>query len=1131
MNRFVPLSLAILCLVSACGGRDLPDVSTDEYGATVTSFYQAVAAVQAGEDVGGRAGFERVTELAPGEPSAWANLGLLALRRNDFEEAGRLLGRANEMAPESAHVEMLLGLLAAAQGSYAEAADHYERAYALDSTNVKAAYALALESERQATPESEAQALTLIQNLSTAHPQNLALAIERVRLALKRQDAAGADSALERLQAFSADWPTEVVEQLNGLRTAVSSDDLRAASTRLAFLRNLLLQQPSYRQDLAAIQTPAEQPGDFITGFIKLPDPPRSPAPADSTTHFTAVLDDSIGSGATHTGVLYATGESGPSVWYLRGSTISVGDDFTSDFPGDASQLPVFAHPVAGLDYNYDYSTDLALAGPGGFRLLRGDGAGGFDDVTADLGLNPSVISAAYHSVWPFDGDLEGDLDLLLAQTSGPPVVLRNNGDGTYAPGETFGDVDGIRSFAWADLDQDADPDAAFVDGAGTLHVYFNDRSGMFRRSEALSGAQAAAIAVADIDSDGRFELLVLAEDGAVSIAGEDGEPVTGAPGIAGGDALLAADLDNNGSLDLIASGPEGTAVHLNGENGFAGGPGVALSERIVDVADLDGDGRLDLIALGSEGAATLRNEGSAPYRWQVLRPRSAQATGDQRINSFGIGGQIEVRSGLLFQKQPIASPQVHFGLGTHESTDVARIIWPNGDVQAEFDLSTDQPLLTQQRLKGSCPWVFTYDGEGMTFVTDFIWRSPLGLAINGQEQAGVVLTADRVKIDGDQLVPRDGIYDVRITAELWETHFFDQVSLIAVDHPKGTEIFVDERFSIPPPDLEPKVMSELRPVRSAFDESGTDVTATVAEVDEVYLGTFTRGRYQGVAEDHFVEIHLGEDVPRTGSVWLVAQGWVRPTDSSVNVALSQGGSAAPRSLQLEAMDERGIWQLVADNLGFPAGKTKSLLFPIGDVLAAYPSARFRLRTNLEIYWDAIHWAEGRASSDVSIREIHPSVANLLYRGYSEVTVDGPSSPEIPHYDRFRSSTRQWFDLEGYYTRFGDVRPLLRSVDDRYLIMNAGDEIRFEFPALPPPAEGYVRDFLLQGDGWVKDGDFNTAFSRTVRPLPLHADTGYRGPLVPLQQDPGYLLHPSDWVEYHTRYVAPDGFAEMMAVE
>ena len=115
----------------------------------------------------------------------------------------------------------------------------------------------------------------------------------------------------------------------------------------------------------------------------------------------------------------------------------------------------------------------------------------------------------------------------------------------------------------------------------------------------------------------------------------------------------------------------------------------------------------------------------------------------------------------------------------------MTRIVWPNGVPQAEFDPGVDQPIVAEQRLKGSCPWVFADDGTGLQFVTDFLWRSPLGLRINAQDTAGVTQTEDWVKIRGDQLVARDGAYDVRISAELWETHFVDHVSLMVVDHPR----------------------------------------------------------------------------------------------------------------------------------------------------------------------------------------------------------------------------------------------------------------------------------------------------------------------------------------------------------
>ena len=58
-----------------------------------------------------------------------------------------------------------------------------------------------------------------------------------------------------------------------------------------------------------------------------------------------------------------------------------------------------------------------------------------------------------------------------------------------------------------------------------------------------------------------------------------------------------------------------------------------------------------------------------------------------------------------------------------------------------------------------------------------------------------------------------------------------------------------------------------------------------------------------------------------------------------------------------------------------------------------------------------------------------------------------------------------------------------------------------------------MRDFVLMGDGWEKDGDFNTTFSKTVLPLPSHDRPDYGALAVPgdLESDPVYRRHPSDW--------------------
>jgi hypothetical protein len=62
----------------------------------------------------------------------------------------------------------------------------------------------------------------------------------------------------------------------------------------------------------------------------------------------------------------------------------------------------------------------------------------------------------------------------------------------------------------------------------------------------------------------------------------------------------------------------------------------------------------------------------------------------------------------------------------------------------------------------------------------------------------------------------------------------------------------------------------------------------------------------------------------------------------------------------------------------------------------------------------------------------------------------------------------------------------------------------------------------------MKEGDYNFQFSRTVLPLPYHAMKGYTAPLTALEQDRGYLLHPSDWQQFHTRYVTPEGLARAL---
>jgi hypothetical protein len=90
--------------------------------------------------------------------------------------------------------------------------------------------------------------------------------------------------------------------------------------------------------------------------------------------------------------------------------------------------------------------------------------------------------------------------------------------------------------------------------------------------------------------------------------------------------------------------------------------------------------------------------------------------------------------------------------------------------------------------------------------------------------------------------------------------------------------------------------------------------------------------------------------------------------------------------------------------------------------------------------------------------------------------------------------------------------------------MNAGDELALQFAAPPPPPPGWVRDFVLAGDGWIKDGDYNSSYSQTVLPYPHHARRDYDSPPDRLENDWVYRHHAADWQTYQTRYVTPSAF-------
>ena len=1148
------LALALVVVIFGCDkGPILPDPSSGEYNKVVKAFYVGLTALQVGDDARADESFATVTRIASAEPAGWANWGVLALRQRNFDLAMQRLERARDLAPQNGHIYNLLGMLDSEQGRFDSAIANFDKAAQFNPKDVRNIYALAQVHERKGGSNSEAEFQRLVESILAIEPDNVAAQLELSRIAAKRGEIESLRSSVSRLNAVASTWPPEAQDQLRALRSAADSPDARSAAIKTTLLRNVLWRVADFRRAFSKLKAPAGEELQPYSRFLRIPSPEFKPAAHDAALGFDVHPVVEAGHGQWNwIGAIQLASTGAPTLAWANAKELHFANGATLSFPGGNSESPPTPEGVLQLDFNYDFRTDIVLAGEGGVRFYRQENEERFVDATDQTALPRAVLDARYQGAWAADIDADGALDIVLGLSEGSPVVLGNNGDGSFTALYPFSGISGLRQFAWADLDGDGLPDATIVDNAGRLHIFINERQGHFReRTLPSSLGLIRAVAIVDARRDGLFSVAAVKQDGSlISISDKnEGESWNvseiaripdAAEYMAGEIRLYVDDLDNNGAMDIYLApvapaagkGTYGARIWLGGPNGqFTLLDTPAGPDFVFASADLKGNGKLALLGLSRDGQALqAESRGSKNYNWQSVRPRAANAFGDQRVNPFGVGGAVEIRAGMLVERQPIRGPQVHFGLGEQSSADVIRVLWPNGVASAEFDAKADQQIQTEQRLKGSCPFLFAYNGSQMEFVKDAVpWGSAIGLRINTIGSASIAATEEWFRIGRDQLAPHDGFYDLRFTAELWEVYYYDYLALMTVDHPVGTEVFVDERFVIPPVKPAITVVETPRAIARAFDDTGRDVTDIVRTVDDRVVDSFGLGQYQGVTRTHYLEIELGEDTPDTGPLYLIAHGSVYPTDSSINVAISKGGRWRAHGLSLEVPDGHGGWAIAGDNLGFPAGRKKTVLFDLTNVFQPGTPRRVRLRTNLEIYWDAIQWARGLPQTNLKTDLLHPAAADLQYRGYSVLNRGRSGRVEIPNYARLAGTTQRWRDLIGYYTRYGDVRELLERADDRYVIMNSGDELRLKFTEQPLPPAGWLRDFVIVGDGWIKDGDYNSTFSKTVLPLPHHSERDYVAPPGRLEDEWTYRQHPGDWQTYHTRYITPEAFSNAVA--
>ena len=776
-------------------------------------------------------------------------------------------------------------------------------------------------------------------------------------------------------------------------------------------------------------------------------------------------------------------------------------------------------------DLDNDGIDDVVVLGEQDSRVFKFYAHGRIRDATRAAGLDGVKATAGLLA----DLDFTGNLDLVVVQPGGAGLGFYRNLGNFYFDGN-WNDSGLPRALPRAtqvmtdDWNNEGLP-GVFIARADAPPVFYAKKRAAAFAAGALAGGwpSGAVMATGDLDNDLRSE-AVIATATALEIIGRDQNqrlslPLDGFP-VAG---LLLEDFDNDGWLDIFAYGSSGVRVWRNA--GHAGFTDVTKELGLdntgpVDgmaAADFAGNGDIDLVTSSDAGLRFWRNEGgnwNAQFKLRLAGNRS---------NTSSLGVRVEVLAGNWRTSRTVRRNPLEIGVGQHRQLDALKVHW--------FDLSTAQvnvPVgrevvtVTEPTLpSGSCPYLYAWDGHGFAFVTDILGAAPLGLP----ESEKRYVPADSEELlslgDATRFPPRNGAYEIRITDELREALYLDEVRLIAVDHPLGTVVHPTSKMR-PAPPFPPHELWTLRllaPPRHAVRSDGLDVTAALARVDNQMVSPvqLRRPQLRGLAEPFSVTLDFGPLAVERPLV-LALTGWLHFGGGMANIAGSIDPTLPFPFPVLDAELPDGTWRKVDVEVGTPAGKTKTILVDLENKLPA-GTQRLRLSTAYEIYWDCALLCEKAGEAGTQEHTLQPARTDLHWHGYGRYADLPASLPLTPVYAE-ASPTPPWDRTpSGWFTRYGAVGDLLARRDDRLVLLAGGDELALSFDAaqLPPPAPGMARDFFLHVVGWDKDADFHVGEGWQLGPLPFQGmdDQAYGHEPRPARLD-------DSWIKaYNTRWVGP----------
>ncbi len=277
------------------------------------------------------------------------------------------------------------------------------------------------------------------------------------------------------------------------------------------------------------------------------------------------------------------------------------------------SQTSPLTSALTFQDINGDHRLDLYGYGRTGFEVFQTEVFKNNGDKTFSV-LSDVFSSNNYQLVDWWDYDMDNDPDAFVAKESGSGpqsnIILKNNGDGNFAPGFRECGACNASYLFFSDFDNDGDEDMVDVSDRGYI-VMLNGFSGLLPGPAIEQNFIVSTGYPVDYDGDGWVDIFFLSSEATQAKSTLFKNLGTDASGKlnfemvkddfpTGGNVFVNwADYDHDGDLDFFFIGPESFAYqNLDGES-FEQRKLPFLDHELNQSQwmDVDNDGDLDLIA------------------------------------------------------------------------------------------------------------------------------------------------------------------------------------------------------------------------------------------------------------------------------------------------------------------------------------------------------------------------------------------------------------------------------------------------------------------------------------------------------------------------------------------------------